>query len=293
MRRAVAAGLVGMLTMVTAVGPARGDEGGFGSTGLELLHGRWGAFSGFYGVGSGALGVTALGLEPRLTGLRYTERKGFVTGLFFALMNTVAGGLAASSPKSVERYRSGNWIVTKTTYRSEAEKQAILDRTAESSSEMMGAEDQSFELDLYMTRLPGGGESSGYKLNMFFGAEFGEHVMLDVGMGFGSLVSRFERDERQVALTHSYFGMPFKLNVAAGPALVWFQWDWNWLGEWSGHEPQVLDEPGRYKRQLSGSHLELGMTTALFGRVMLQGSVTTPALDSGDFGFRASAGLRF
>ena len=294
--RRIATGLLAgfaaaMLALPSAA--ARDYQFSFEEAGYHLLQGRWTSITPFYGAGPSQLGVAAEGLDPRVVGLRYSERKGHVTGVFFALLNSVAGGLAASSPKSVESWRSGNYIITRTTYRSEAEKQAMLQATAEASEAMMSAEDQSFDLELYMTSLPGGGEASGYKLNMFFGAEITDSVMLDVGMGFGSVTSRFERDGRDAAIEMSYWGIPMKLNVAAGPVLLWFQWDWNMLGEWSGHEPDKQALPTSYKKQLTRSHLELGLTTVLFERLMLQASVTTPTIDSGEFGFRASAGLRF
>jgi len=286
------AGLVA-LSLVSSSALSRDYGFSFSEAGYHLLQGRWTSISPFIGTGASQLGVAKEGLQPFVTGLRYSERKGHVTGVFFALLNSVAGGLAASSPKSVESWRSGNYIITRTTYRSEAEKQAMLQATAEASEAMMAAEDQSFDLELYMTSLPGGGEASGYKMNMFFGAELDDSVMLDIGMGFGSVMSRFERDGRETALRMSYWGIPVKLNVAAGPLLLWFQWDWNLLGEWSGHEPNKIAAPTAYKKRLTGSHLELGVTTVLFERLMLQASVTTPQIDSGEFGLRASAGLRF
>lgn len=295
MRRFSTAAVVGLLSVALIAPPpaAAYETPSFGDTGFHLLHGRWMAISPFYGIGASQLGESSEGLEPRLLGLRYTERKGFVTGFFFAVINTIAGGMAAASPKSVRSYRSGNYIVTETTYRSEAEKQAMLAQTAAASAAMLDAEDQSFDLEIYSTALPGGGEASGHKLNMYFGISIADILTLDVGLGFGYVESRFERDGRQVALTHSYLGMPFRLNLAAGPLLIWFQWDWNWLGEWVGYDPGVEATDSSFKKQLTGSHLELGVTTALFDRVLLQAGLTTPQITSGDFGFRASVGFRF
>jgi hypothetical protein len=277
----------------TTVASARGPYEGFGDAGLSLLHGRWMSISPFLGGGASQLGSTDEGFDPTAIGLRYYERKGFITGVFFALMNTVAGSMAASSPKSVNTYRSGNWIITETVYRSEAEKQEMLAQTAAASEAMMSAEDQSFDLEIYSTSLPGGGEVSGYKLNMSFGIELDEAVMLDVGLGFGSVDARMIRDERQANVHLSYFGMPLRLNVAAGPLLIYAGWDWNWLGEWTGHKADLIDEPSRYKKRSTLSHLELGVQTVIFDRLLVQAGVTTPTIDSGDFGYRASVGLRF
>ncbi len=295
MRRRIVGVAVWLAAMSLAIPTASARDGGFSfeDAGFHLLHGRWTAISPFFGVGPSQLGRASEGLDPRLVGVRYSERKGHVTGVFFALLNSIAGGMAASSPKSVETYRSGNYIVTRTTYRSEAERQEMLRQTAAANEAMLAAEDQSYDFEAYMTSLPGGGEVSGFKLNMMFGAAFGDYVMLDIGMGFGSAVSRFERDGRQTAMQFSYWGMPLKLNVAAGPLLIWFQWDWNWLGEWTGHAPKQQASATTYKRHNTGSHVELGLTTVLFERLMVQASVVTPEIDSLDFGFRASVGLRF
>jgi hypothetical protein len=292
-------GLVALVLAATLGTPlstpahASGPYEGFGDAGMSLLHGRWMSISPFIGGGASQLGDTDAGYDPTAIGLRYYERKGFITGVMFALMNTVAGSMAASSPKSVNTYRSGNWIVTETVYRSEAEKQQMLADTAAASEAMMNAEDQSFELEIYSTSLPGGGEVSGYKLNMSFGIEIAEAVMLDVGMGFGSVDARMIRDDRQGKVHLSYFGMPFRLNVAGGPFLFYFAWDWNWLGDWTGHGPEIVDEATRYKRRSTWSHLELGVQTVLFDRLLVQAGVTTPTIDSADFGYRASVGLRF
>lgn len=295
MRRPIVGAVVWLVAMSLAIPTASARDGGFSfsDAGFHLLNGRWTAISPFFGVGPSQLGRASEGLDPRVVGIRYSERKGHITGVFFALLNSVAGGLAASSPKSVETYRSGNYIITRTTYRSEAEKREIMRQTEEANEAMLEAEDQSTDFEVYMTSLPGGGEVSGFKLNMFFGAAFNEYVMLDIGMGFGHAVSRLEREGRQSSMTLSYWGLPVKLNVAAGPVLIWLQWDWNWLGTWSDHTPNEQSSDTAYTRHNTGSHLELGLTTCLFERLMLQASVTTPEIDSLEFGFRASLGMRF
>ena len=63
----------------------------------------------------------------------------------------------------------------------------------------------------------------------------------------------------------------------------------SWL---SGSKP-TIDEAGRYKRSQTRADVELGVTTALFGHVVLQGALTTPTITSGEFGFNASVGFRF
>jgi len=275
--------------------PARAETGEFNfpEAGVHLLNGRWMAVSPMIGGGASQLGAPGEGLDPSFVGLRYSERKGFVTGMFFALLNSVAGGMAANSPKSVTTYESGNWIITETVYRSEAERQQMLDDTARASEEMMSAEDQSVDLELYSTSMPGGGEVSGYKLNLFFGAKFNKYVVLDVGMGWGSVDARFTRDDRQAHVHLSYFGIPFRLNVAAGPALIYAAWDLNILGEWSDNPANIVDEPARYTKTSTRSHLELGIKSVLFDRLLLEVGLTTPTLTSFDFGYRASVGIRF
>ena len=284
------------LALVPGLAPATNaspPDASFGNAGYSLLHGRWMSLSPFISGGASQLGSTDDGFDPFAVGVRYYERKGFITGMFFALVNSIAGSMAAASPKSVTSYQSGNWIITETVYRSEAEKQQMLEDTAAASEAMMNAEDQSFDLEIFSTGLPGGGEVSGYKLNMYFGMELAEFMTLDIGMGFGSVDSRMVRDDRQANVHLSYFGMPFRLNVAGGPFLFHVQWDWNWLGEWTDHGPDIEDTATYYKRRSTWSHLELGVSTVIFDRLMLQAGITTPTITSGDFGYRASVGLRF
>lgn len=285
--------LVATFTATTTPASATPAEFSFGDAGYHLLNSRWMAVSPLIGGGASQLGVTREGMEPSVVGLRYTERKGFVTGLFFALINSLAGGMAANSPKSVTSYQSGNYIITETVYRSEAERQAMLQQTAEASAAMMEAENQAVELEIYSRNLPGGSETSGYKLNMYFGMPFNDYFSVDVGLGWGSVDSRMERDGRQGYVHLSYFGMPLKVNVAAGPLLIYFHWEWNWLGEWTEHTPDTVDEADRFKQRSTRSHLELGLQTVLFERLLLQAGLTTPALPSADFGYRASVGFRF
>src|SRR5690606_20479805 len=100
-------GLVAVVALISALGAgttaARAelepfDDYAFGDAGLSLLHGRWGAFTALYGAGAGQFGVLSEGAYPKVAGLRYTERKGHVTGLFFAILNSIAGSMAANSP---------------------------------------------------------------------------------------------------------------------------------------------------------------------------------------------------
>lgn len=128
---------------------------------------------------------------------------------------------------------------------------------------------------------------------MYFGVPIADRVVLDVGLGFGSVDSRMVREGREGHVHLSYFGMPMKLNVAAGPFLFYFQWDWNWLGEWSEHTPDTVDQPTHFYERATRSHLELGVQTVLFERLLLQAGVTTPSFPSAVYGYRASVGFRF
>lgn len=261
--------------------------------GYHLLNGRWMSISPFYGAGGSDLSGSDSGLDPTVVGLRYSERKGFITGVFFALLMSFAGGVAAASPKSVDYYQSGNTIWEVTTYRSEAEKQALLDETARAADEMMNSEDQSVELELFSKSAPGGGESSGYKLNMYFGVKLNDYFVIDLGLGWGSIDSRFERDGRGVQTHLSYFGLPARLNIAAGPILLQLRYDWNWLGDWSEHKRNKVDEPNRFTERSTMSYAEFSASTCLFERLILQGALTTSTTNFGDLGYRASVGLRF
>lgn len=257
--------------------------------GKAMLRGHAIWAGGFMETGMGEL--SGAGVAPTAVGLRYYERQGVIAGALMGILTAAAAGVAASSPKSVERRREGNWIITKTTYRSAAEQKAITDAGAASAAAMASATNQSFDLQLYSRSLPGGGEASGYRMDMFFGTLLGDSVMLDVGLGWGRVDSRVDAPERVVRLKYSYLGMPFRLNVAAGPVMLWGQWDWNWFGHGEAEAP--IDEPGRIFREVSPFPLKVGAATNLFGRLFAEGVVSTPHYDSGEFGFRVNAGLRF
>ena len=254
---------------------------------MLLGHSVWAGV--FQEQGAGQLSSGAV--QPKAVGVRYYERSGLISGMLMGIFASAGAGMAAASPKSVERRREGNWVITKTTYRSAAEQKKITDDGAAAAAAIATASNQSFELNLFTRGLPGGGESTGYRLDMFFGDTWGDSVVFDIGFGWGIVESLTRLEGRAARVKYSYIGIPVRLNVAAGPVLIWGQWDWNWFGHTDLDTPR--DDAERLYREVAPFPIKLGVATNLFGRLFAEGVVTTPAYDSGEFGLRVNAGLRF
>lgn len=259
--------------------------------GVTMMRGYSVMMGGFYELADGKIAAGGQP-TPSAVGIRYYERQGIISGLIMGIVTAGAAGVAANQPKSVTTERRGNWVTTTTTYRSEAEKQQILKEGSERAGRIASASNQSFELDLYMTSLPGGGEATGYELNMFFGVPMGDDAMFEFGFGAGEVDSEVTDDQdRRVRLGYRYLGMPFRLNYAVGPAMLWAQWDWNWFGH--SDDDHNVEAEDRVIKELRPMTWELGLMTNVLGRVFVEVNANTPALTSGRFGFRGSAGLRF
>lgn len=182
--------------------------------GETLMRGYSVWLGGFFESGDTELSDYGGGLAPEAFGLRYYERQGIITGTIMGILTAASAGVQANTAKSVTTERRGNWEVTTTVHRSEAEKAQIREEGAARASRLASASNQSFELDLFMTTL--GGDASGYRMNGFYGIPMGESWVFDFGFGGGEVDSAFEHEGKVVRLGYSYFGMPFRLNVAAG-----------------------------------------------------------------------------
>ncbi len=257
--------------------------------GEALMRGYAVWLGGFYEAGDTELADYGDGLQPKSIGLRYYERQGVITGLLMGILTAGSAGVAAASPKSVKTERKGNWKITTTTHRSEAEKAQIRKDGTERASRLASASNQSFELELYMNSL--GSDASGYRMTGFFGFPIGDSMMLDVGIGGAEVDSAFEHEGKLVRLSYISLGMPLRLNYALGPVLLWGQWDWNWAGH--GDTEEDIDTEELIVRDLRPFPVRAGLTANLFGRLFFEGIATTPSLTSGKFGFRGSAGMRF
>jgi hypothetical protein len=112
--------------------PARADDGG--TPRARMIDGK--AMQVGNGIEVGVItqdgfteyGSDNLGLTPAVQGLVLRDRNGITARMVIGLIVAVAGAMAQSGPKSVERksYRSGDYLVTETTttYYTEAERRS-------------------------------------------------------------------------------------------------------------------------------------------------------------------------
>ena len=241
---------------------------------------------------------TGSSLAVEAVGFRYYERNGFITGTILGILRIFTAAVAASGPKSSTSWTEGNLRYTRTTYYSEAEKQAMQRSASNSAANMMSSPGQSFDLEIYSRNL--GGDASGYKLTMMMGgmklSGRGARAkgMLEIGMGFGSVKSGVASEGKYLITEWDYVGIPFRLTYALGPINLYGLWEWNWLGHSRG-AATTGSQVGKNTRmaQVAGFPLRIGVTAALLQRVYVEAAATTPSPTSGVFGFVASAGARF
>lgn len=232
--------------------------------------------------------ITPLGM-----GFRYHERNGFITGTTVGILRMLAASMAAAGPKSYESWEDGNYRYSRTTYYSQAEKQAIMNSASNSAARMFASPHQSFDLEIYARSL--GGDASGYRTNWMVGGweMMDGRGLFDLGFGFGSVKSAAADGGSYLVTNWAYAGMPFRFSYAAGPVLIFAQWDWNWLGHSRSGESKAKPVKGLTQVFTAGFPLRIGAAAAIFGRIYMEAVAMTPSVTSGAFGFTATAGARF
>lgn len=294
--RVFAATTLGALLLASTPAPARSFRvQSMVEPGVSLMNEYSSTTSLFLVGGTGEFSGWRAGhpLSPVGMGLRYHERNGFITGTIMALLQIFAGAMTAAGPKSVNTYTEGNYRVTETTYYSAAERRAIQERASNSASNMFSSPHQSFDLELYSRNV--GGDVSGWRATMMIGG-FGDErrYMIDLGLGAGRATAAVAEDGMYLITHWAYFGMPIRFNYAAGPVLIFAQFDWNWLGHTRGEKVKASIAPGStFEIHTAGFPLRVGVAAALLGRLYVEAVALTPSLSSGEFGYTAAAGARF
>ena len=287
-RGRAAVATIAMLTTLTALSPAYAmvDHGKLLLRGYSITAGL------FYEAGAGELSVRGGG-GPAATGIQFYERQGIISGYVWAIIVMVGAAMAAGSPKRTESRTVGNYRITTTYYRSDAEKAAIMAAGAASATALASAENQSFELQLYTHSIPGlGGEASGYKFNTYFSMSLDESVMLDIGMGFGEVDAMVKDGGKVTRYDYNYYGMPVRLNVAWDWGLSYIDWTWNWASHSDREYPDKNKGNVKY-HLIRPNPLKVGFVVGVLGRAFAEAVVTTPSWDSFQFGYRGVFGLRF
>lgn len=231
---------------------------------------------------------------PTATGFRYYERQGIITGTLTAIAIIVAGAAAASSPKSQRSWESGGYRYTETTYRSEAEKAAIMAGAAAGAAGAASAKNQSFDIELFSRNL--GGDVSGWRMNGYYGIPFAERFMFELGMGFGSIDTAMKKDNQDIYVSHGYVGMPFRFNYANDLFILFLEAQWNWLGHYASSRGEGYIEPKSNTLLLRYAPVlpwKIGVVSNLFGRLYGEVDISTPGITTLEFATKATLGLRF
>lgn len=228
---------------------------------------------------------------PRLNGFTYWERQGVISGMLMGLVATVAGAAESTMPKSVEHQDIGNIRYTTITHRSAAERRQITEEAAARGGRIASASNQSFELTVYSRNLPGGGDGTGYKLNLFFGIPMGDSMLFELGFGMGRIDAFFTdpTTNELMEIESLYVGIPLRLAWGGRWFALYGQFDWNI----AGHLDAEADEGAATTHLARPFPLRVGAQSNLFGRLFVDVSAVTPSPTSLEFGWRVASGLRF
>lgn len=263
--------------------------------GVSMLQGYSVAMGAFVEGGNNEYSDYRGGNSPNPTsyGFRYYERNGFISGTIAAIAIAVGGAAAASGPKSVERWESGGYRYTRTTYYSPAERAAMTAATSAAAAGAFSIANQSFDLQVFTRHM--GGNTEGYKLNMLFGIPFADgHGMFDLGFGLGNVRSAVGEDGKYLISRQDYLGMPMRLSGAFGPLVTFLQFEWNWMAHTDDADNNKGKNTGTTREVVNYAHpWRLGVQAALFGYLFAEAGLTTPSITSGSMGFTSTLGARF
>jgi len=170
------------------------------------------------------------------------------------------------------------------------------EEVADRSSRIAGATNQSFEFTVYMRSLPyAQGETSGYRMNLFFGIPIGQQFMIDWGFGWGNADALWLVDGVEYRSEWWYFGVPIRVNIPLSVGLLWVQWDWNWLGHgdpYYEYKDGDKDET-RVFRESTPFPLRAGFNVGILDAIQAEIQVLTPSVTSMEFATRATLGVKF
>lgn len=238
------------------------------------------------------------GLAPMAQGLVLRDHNGLSSRMVIGLVIAIAGAMAASGPKSVERrsYVSGDYIVTetKTTYYSEAEKAQMRENTSKAIDGVFSTKLADMELQLYSRDRFGLGDSSGYKINFLIGA--GDSIAFESGLGFGVVDSVVDNAGTPTTVSYKYLGMPFRVSAIAGPVRLSLAYEWNWLKYGVEDTERVvhMDTNGNSVIRTASHPWHLEASTVAFGRLSLRAGLTAQQIKKpGDLGYLVQAGVLF
>ena len=260
--------------------------------------------------GGGLYGSTLGQGNPLVTGYRFVERGGFISGLVVGGIFYLLGATVAAMPSSIDVKTSTDTrtnasgqrevVVTETrsaTYDNPEGRQAALDAGEASAKGLIAYRQQSFELDVYTRDWFGSqlGDARGYRMNFLFTLYTGKRFIVEGGFGFGD-VSAFVPG-KDILVEEKYVGLPVRVIVPWGPLYAQASLDLNFRGLDFGAtseegEVRTVDERTVLVDPVRPIPFSLSLHAMLW-RLNLSIGVETARPWTGQFGYVAAAGARF
>ena len=260
--------------------------------------------------GGGVYGSSLDRGNPFVTGYRFVERGGIISGLVVGGIVYLLSATAAALPDSVDVKTSTHTrtnasgqrelVVTEertATYGNGAQREAAFEGGKTSAEGLIEYRQQAFELDVYTRDWfgSGNGDARGYRMNFLFTVYTGEWLIMETGFGFGD-VSGIVRAQN-ILVEEKYLGMPFRFIVPWGPLYAQAAIDLNFRGIDSAlsdeeSETRTVDGQIMTVDPVRSSPLTLSVHAMLW-RLSLSVGVETARPWTGQFGYVATAGARF
>ncbi|MDC3980744.1 hypothetical protein [Polyangium jinanense] len=262
--------------------------------------------------GGGGLYGSSLGQgNPLVTGYRFVERGGFISGLvvggiFYLLGATVASMPDSASMTTTTDTRTNQYgqreVVTTNHYtatydRSPEARQAALDAAEASAKGLVAYRQQSFELDVYTRDWFGSqlGDARGYRMNFLFTVYTAKRFIIEGGFGFGDVSAIIPG--KDILVEEKFIGIPIRFIVPWGPLYAQAALDLNFRGLDFGalsEEGEVRNVDGRSMTVDPVRPIPLTLSVhAMLWRLNLSVGVETARPWTGQFGYVATAGARF
>jgi hypothetical protein len=260
--------------------------------------------------GGGVYGSSLDRGNPFVTGYRFVERGGIISGLLVGGIVYLLGATAAALPDSVNVKTSTHTrtntsgqrevVVTEertATYGNGAQREASFEAGKSGAEGIVAYRQQAFELDVYTRDWfgSGNGDARGYRMNFLFTVHTGEWLIVETGVGFGD-VSGIVRDQN-ILVEEKYLGMPLRFIVPWGPLYAQAAIDLNFRALDSAlsdevSEARTVDGQIMTVDPVRPSPLTLSVHAMLW-RLSLSVGVETARPWAGQFGYVATAGARF
>ncbi|MDI3284789.1 hypothetical protein [Polyangium sp. 15x6] len=263
--------------------------------------------------GGGGMYGSSLGQgNPLVTGYRFVERGGFISGLVIGGIFYLLGATAASMPDATNvssssylrtNNRGETERVTTTTYtarydRSPEAREAALQAAEEGAKDLVAYRQQSFELDVFTRDWFGStlGDARGYRMNFLLTAYAGKWFIIETGFGFGDVSAIVPG--KDILVEEKYVGIPIRFIVPWGPFYAQAALDLNFRGLDFGlladDEIETRNVDGRSMRVDPVRPIPFTLSVhAMLWRLNLSVGVETARPWTGQFGYVATAGARF